>query len=195
MTRAPRLLIFVFVAAIALIAAAGFGASVAWERYTAFLGPLDLRGVARGLDGRRRSRRQAPAALRDRGRALAPAGHRRDGRSALSGDAARLRGSPLRPPSRHRSGGAAAGRVPVVDARPRRLGRLDPVDAGREAGRAPARRTLEAKLRQMVRAVALERRLGKAGRSISTCRSHPTAVRWRACERRASRISGGSRCG
>src|ERR1700749_1323420 len=40
MTRLPRLAV-VFAAALTLIAAAGFGASVAWKRYTASLGKLD----------------------------------------------------------------------------------------------------------------------------------------------------------
>ena len=42
MTRFPRRLAFVFAAALALIAAAGLCASLAWTRYTASLGPLDL---------------------------------------------------------------------------------------------------------------------------------------------------------
>ncbi len=48
MTRLPRRLIFIFVAAVALIAAAGFGASLAWTRYTASLGPLDLAASREG---------------------------------------------------------------------------------------------------------------------------------------------------
>ena len=48
MTRLPRRLIFIFVAAVALIAAAGFGASIAWTRYTASLGPLDLAASREG---------------------------------------------------------------------------------------------------------------------------------------------------
>src|ERR1700677_2870369 len=40
--RLPRRLVFVFAAVLALLAAAGFGASLAWTRYAASLGPLDL---------------------------------------------------------------------------------------------------------------------------------------------------------
>ena len=48
MTRLPRRLTFIFVAAVALIAAAGVGASLAWTRYTASLGPLDLAASREG---------------------------------------------------------------------------------------------------------------------------------------------------
>ena len=47
-TRLPRRLTFIFVAAVALIAAAGVGASLAWTRYTASLGPLDLAASREG---------------------------------------------------------------------------------------------------------------------------------------------------
>jgi penicillin-binding protein 1C len=47
-TRPLRLLVFVFAAAIALVAATGFGASLAWKRYTASLGPLDLAASREG---------------------------------------------------------------------------------------------------------------------------------------------------
>jgi penicillin-binding protein 1C len=46
--RLPHALVVVFAAALALIAAAGFGASVAWKRYTANLGPLDLAASREG---------------------------------------------------------------------------------------------------------------------------------------------------
>src|SRR6185437_13391108 len=46
--RLPRRLTFVFAAALALVTAAGFGAPLAWSRYTASLGPLDL---AASLEG------------------------------------------------------------------------------------------------------------------------------------------------
>ena len=42
MTRLPRLLAFVFAVALALVAAARFGAPLFWNRYTASLGPLDV---------------------------------------------------------------------------------------------------------------------------------------------------------
>ncbi len=48
MIRPPRLLAFVFAAALALVAAARFGAPFFWNRYTASLGPLD---VAASLGG------------------------------------------------------------------------------------------------------------------------------------------------
>ena len=49
MTRLPRRLIFIFMATVlALIAAAGSGASFAWKRYTASLGPLDLAASREG---------------------------------------------------------------------------------------------------------------------------------------------------
>ena len=47
MTRFPRLA-FIFAVAVALIAAAAFGASVAWTRYSASLGPLDLAASREG---------------------------------------------------------------------------------------------------------------------------------------------------
>lgn len=56
-------------------------------------------------------------------------------------------------------------------------------------------RSLEAKLRQMVRAVTLERRLGKAGLLDLYLALAPMAARSRASGRRASRISGASRSG
>ncbi len=49
MTRLPRRLVFISIAtALALIAATGFGASFAWTRYTASLGPLDLAASREG---------------------------------------------------------------------------------------------------------------------------------------------------
>ena len=48
MTPYPRRLIFIFMAAVALLAAAGFGASIAWTRYTASLDPLDLAASREG---------------------------------------------------------------------------------------------------------------------------------------------------
>ncbi len=48
MTRLPRRLAFVFAASLALVAAAGIGASFAWSRYTASLGPLDLAASREG---------------------------------------------------------------------------------------------------------------------------------------------------
>ena len=49
MTRLPRRLIFIFVAAVAVaLSVAGFGASFAWTRYTASLGPLDLAASREG---------------------------------------------------------------------------------------------------------------------------------------------------
>ena len=48
MTRFPRHLIFIVFAVLALVAAAGFGASLAWTRYTASLGPLDLAASREG---------------------------------------------------------------------------------------------------------------------------------------------------
>src|ERR1700679_4215111 len=47
--RLPRRLLFISIAAaLALIAAAGFGASFVWTRYTASLGPLDLAASREG---------------------------------------------------------------------------------------------------------------------------------------------------
>src|SRR6185437_5157126 len=46
--RLPRRLTFVFAAALALVTAAGFGAPLAWSRYTASLGPLDLNAAGEG---------------------------------------------------------------------------------------------------------------------------------------------------
>src|SRR5271163_499172 len=46
--RLPLFPAFVFAAVLALLAAAGFGASLAWTRYTASLGPLDLAASREG---------------------------------------------------------------------------------------------------------------------------------------------------
>jgi penicillin-binding protein 1C len=46
--RLPRLPIFFFAAALALIAGSGFGAALAWNRYEASLGPLDLTASREG---------------------------------------------------------------------------------------------------------------------------------------------------
>ena len=48
MTRLHRRLIFAFGAVLALLAAASFGASFAWTRYAASLGPLDLAASREG---------------------------------------------------------------------------------------------------------------------------------------------------
>jgi penicillin-binding protein 1C len=47
-TRFPRRVAFVFAAALALVTVAGVGASVAWNRYAASLGPLDLAASREG---------------------------------------------------------------------------------------------------------------------------------------------------
>ena len=70
----PRHIIITLAAALALVTAAGFGASFAWSRYTASLGPLDLAASREGStivvdrDGR------LLQALHHARRALAPAG-------------------------------------------------------------------------------------------------------------------------
>jgi penicillin-binding protein 1C len=48
MTRLPRRVTFVFAVALAVVIAAAFGVSVAWTRYAASLGPLDLAASREG---------------------------------------------------------------------------------------------------------------------------------------------------
>ena len=123
-------------------------------------------GAAR-LDDRRRPRRPAAARLHPARRPLAAADDRRRGRSALSGDAARLRGRPLLCPPRRRLARDGARRRPVRDPRPRRLGRLDADDAGRAADRA-ARRPQSFRQAQADRARLADRRPRRQGRASST---------------------------
>ena len=134
-----RLLAFALAAAIAFTAAAGFGASVAWNRYAASLGPLDLAASREGStivvdrDGR------LLQAFYPSGRALASAGDHARRRSALPRDAYRLRGRALLRARRGRHSRPRSRRRAMADARPCGLRRLDLTDAGRAADRAQAR--------------------------------------------------------
>ena len=46
--RPPRRIVIALAAALVFVAAAGFGASIAWKRYAASLGPLDLAASREG---------------------------------------------------------------------------------------------------------------------------------------------------
>ncbi len=120
------------------------------------------RGGARLLHPGGRSRRPAAAALHHAGGALAAAGEPRGRRSALPGDAARLRGQALRRPcaastcsrsgARSRSSCATARSCPARSTLTMQVARL--LEPRTE-------RSFVAKLRQMVRAIELERALSK----------------------------------
>ena len=140
MTRLPRRLIFIFVApAVALIAAAGFGASFAWTRYTASLGPLDLAASREGstIVVDRDGRLLRPFTLPDGRWRLPATTHDVDPRYIAmlvayeDGRFYQHDGVDLRALVR-------AG-AQWLDARPCGVGRLDLAHAGRAADRAAAR--------------------------------------------------------
>ena len=164
MTRLPRRLIFISIAAVlALIAAAGFGASFAWTRYTASLGPLDLAASREGStivvdrDGRLLrpftlpdGRWRLPATTHDVDpRYVAMLVAYEDGRF-YSHDGVDLR-------ALVRAGAQWLMRGHVVSG-----GSTLPMQVARLIEPRPER-TIAAKLRQIARALEIEREVGKPG--------------------------------
>src|SRR6202034_1074641 len=162
--RLPRRLIFISIAtALALLAAAGFGASLAWSRYTASLGPLDLAASREGStivvdrDGRLLrpftlpdGRWRLPATTHDVDpRYVAMLVGYEDGRF-YSHDGVDLR-------ALFRAGGQWLMRGHVVSG-----GSTLPMQVARLIEPRPER-TIGAKLRQIARALEIERDVGKPG--------------------------------
>src|ERR1700677_4302314 len=161
--RLPRRLVFVFAAVLALLAAAGFGASLAWTRYTASLGKLDLAASREGStivvdrDGRLLrpftlpdGRWRLPATTHDVDpRYVAMLVAYEDGRF-YSHDGVDLR-------ARFRAGGQWLMRGHVVSG-----GSTLPMQVARLIEPRPER-TIAAKLRQIARALEIEREVGKSG--------------------------------
>jgi penicillin-binding protein 1C len=162
-TRLPRRLIFIFISAVALIVAAGFGASAVWKRYTASLGPLDLATSREGStivvdrDGRLLrpftlpdGRWRLPATTQDVDpRYLAMLVAYEDGRFYQHN------GIDLR--ALVRAGAQWLMRGHVVSG-----GSTLPMQVARLIEPRPER-TIAAKLRQIARALEIERDVGKAG--------------------------------
>ena len=196
MTRLPRRLIFIFVAAVAvaLIAVAGFGASFAWTRYTASLGPLDLAASREGstIVVDRDGRLLRPFTLPDGRWRLPATTHDVDPRYIAmlvayeDGRFYQHDGVDLRALVR-------AG-AQWLDARPCGVGRLDLAHAGRAADRAAARAHDRApssgRSRGRSRSSATS---ASRERSIVISRLRRSAAISRACGRPRSPISARSR--
>src|SRR5271163_1927908 len=161
--RLPLFPAFVFAAVLALLAAAGFGASLAWTRYTASLGPLDLAASREGStivvdrDGRLLrpftspdGRWRLPATTHDVDpRYIAMLVAYEDGRF-YQHDGVDLR-------ALIRAGAQWLVRGHVVSG-----GSTLPMQVARLIEPRPER-TIDAKLRQIARALEIERDVGKAG--------------------------------
>ena len=163
MTRLPRRLIFIFVAAVALIAAAGFGASIAWTRYTASLDPLDLAASREGstIVVDRDGRLLRPFTLPDGRWRLPATTHDADPRYVAmlvayeDGRFYEHDGVDLR--ALVRAGAQWLVRGHVVSG-----GSTLPMQVARLIEPRPER-TIGAKLRQIARALEIERAVGKSG--------------------------------
>ena len=187
MTRFPRRFILIFLAAaLALITAAGFGASLAWTRYTASLGPLDLAPSREGstTPSTREGRLLRPFTLPD-GRWRLPATTHdvdprylamlvayEDGRF-YSHDGVDLR-------ALVRAGAQWLMRGHVVSG-----GSTLPMQVARLIEPRPER-TISAKLRQIARALEIEREVGKPGTLDRISRLLRSAAT-RGCRRRRRR--------
>jgi penicillin-binding protein 1C len=163
-TRLPRRFIFIFLAAaLALLAAATFGASVAWTHYTASLGPLDLAASREGstIVVDREGRLLRPFTLPDGRWRLPATTHDVDPRYVTmlvayedgrfySHDGVDLR-------ALVRAGAQWLMRGHVVSG-----GSTLPMQVARLIEPRPER-TIAAKLRQIARALEIEREVGKPG--------------------------------
>jgi penicillin-binding protein 1C len=161
--RPSRLLAFVFAAALVLIAAAGFGASVVWKRYMASLGPLDLATSREGstIVVDRDGRLLRPFTLPDGRWRLPATTHDVDPRYLAmlvayeDGRFYQHNGVDLR--ALVRAGAQWLMRGHVVSG-----GSTLPMQVARLIEPRPER-TIAAKLRQIARALEIERDVGKAG--------------------------------
>jgi len=159
----PRALACVFAAAIVLIAGAAFGASVAWNRYVASLGPLDLGPSREGstIVVDRDGRLLRPFTLPDGRWRLAATTHDVDPRYLAmlvayeDGRFYEHDGVDLR--ALVRAGGQWLMRGHVVSG-----GSTLPMQVARLIEPRPER-TVSAKLRQIARALEIERDVGKPG--------------------------------
>jgi penicillin-binding protein 1C len=163
-TRLPHRLIFIFVAAVAVaLSVAGFGASVVWTRYVASLGPLDLAASREGstIVVDRDGRLLRPFTLPDGRWRLPATTHDVDPRYIAmlvayeDGRFFQYDGVDLR--ALVRAGAQWLVRGHVVSG-----GSTLPMQVARLIEPRPER-TIAAKLRQIARALEIERDVGKSG--------------------------------
>jgi penicillin-binding protein 1C len=161
--RLPRPFAFFFAAALVLTAAAGFGASVVWKHYTASLGPLDLATSREGstIVVDRDGRLLRPFTLPDGRRRLPATTHDVDPRYLAMlvayEDGRFYQHNGVDPRALVRAGAQWLMRGHVVSGGstlPMQVARL--IEPRRE-------RTIAAKLRQIARALEIERDVGKTG--------------------------------